>query len=184
VPNLELPALVGCDVASGFVAVDELQRTSVSDVYCAGEPTGIGGLELSLVEGQIAGYAAAEEVALAQPLFAARMRAARFARLVSKTFAPRNGLRRLCRAETIVCRCEDVRFAALTEHADARSAKLQTRCGMGACQGRICGAANRFLFGWHDESVRPPIVPVPLMHFAETIAPELSAQQKTLGGGA
>jgi hypothetical protein len=39
-------------------------------------------------------------------------------------------------------------------------AKLQTRCGMGACQGRICGSAVEFLFGWNDRSVRPPIFPV------------------------
>ena len=37
---------------------DDLQRTSVADVFCAGEPTGIGGVELALLEGQIAGLAA------------------------------------------------------------------------------------------------------------------------------
>ena len=38
--------------------VDDFQQTSIPGVYCAGEPTGIGGLELALVEGQIAGWAA------------------------------------------------------------------------------------------------------------------------------
>jgi hypothetical protein len=33
---------------------------------------------------------------------------------------------------------------------------------MGACQGRICGGACEFLFGWGMESVRPPIQPVPV----------------------
>ena len=41
-----------------------------------------------------------------------------------------------------------------------RAAKLHTRCGMGACQGRICGAAAQFLFGWDNDSVRPPAFPV------------------------
>ena len=40
-----------------------------------------------------------------------------------------------------------------------RDAKLQTRCGMGACQGRVCGAAAKVLFGWGMESVRPPVLP-------------------------
>src|SRR6266545_1216988 len=57
VPNTELAALLGCRVG-GAVAVDEYQRTSVPGVYCAGEATGIDGLELSLVEGEIAGFAA------------------------------------------------------------------------------------------------------------------------------
>jgi hypothetical protein len=31
---------------------------------------------------------------------------------------------------------------------------------MGPCQGRICGSAVEFLFGWKVESVRPPVLPV------------------------
>jgi hypothetical protein len=41
-----------------------------------------------------------------------------------------------------------------------RTAKLHTRCGMGPCQGRICGAASEFLFGWSTASSRPPLFPV------------------------
>ncbi len=59
VPNLELAALLGCRIEDGFVATDDLLQTSVADVFCAGEPTGIGGVELALLEGQIAGLAAA-----------------------------------------------------------------------------------------------------------------------------
>ena len=58
VPNVELPRSLGCQLENGFVRVDGFQQTSVPHVYCAGEPTGIGGLELSVVEGEIAGYAA------------------------------------------------------------------------------------------------------------------------------
>ena len=38
-------------------------------------------------------------------------------------------------------------------------AKLHQRCGMGACQGRICGAAAHYLFGWDAPSPRPPLSP-------------------------
>ena len=58
VPNTELAALLGCEIRDGAVRVNELQQTSVPGVFCAGEPTGIGGLDLSLIEGEIAGYAA------------------------------------------------------------------------------------------------------------------------------
>ncbi len=58
VPNTELASLLGCRLRNGFVEVDELQQTSVPGVFCAGEPTGIGGLEIALIEGQIAGLAA------------------------------------------------------------------------------------------------------------------------------
>jgi NADPH-dependent 2,4-dienoyl-CoA reductase/sulfur reductase-like enzyme len=59
VPNTELAQLIGCRIEDGLVAVDEMQRTSVENVLCAGEPTGIGGVEMAVIEGQIAGLAAA-----------------------------------------------------------------------------------------------------------------------------
>ena len=63
VPNLELATLVGCNIEHGFVAVDEYQHTSRTE-YCAGEPTGIAGVESALVEGTIAGLAAAGKMLL------------------------------------------------------------------------------------------------------------------------
>src|SRR5205823_631117 len=54
VPNVELPSLLGCRITNGAVAVNEWQETSVPNIYCAGEVTGIGGLEKALAEGQIA----------------------------------------------------------------------------------------------------------------------------------
>src|SRR5450755_2153105 len=68
-PNCELAGLLGCRFRNGFVEVDDHQRTSVPGVYCAGEPTGIGGVELSLVEGQVAGLVAAGKNAEAGKLF-------------------------------------------------------------------------------------------------------------------
>jgi NADPH-dependent 2,4-dienoyl-CoA reductase/sulfur reductase-like enzyme len=160
VPNIELAELLGCAVDEGCVRVDEFQETSVSRIYSAGETTGIGGLELSLVEGEIAGLAAAGKHDKARQLFPVREKHRRFAELLNRTFALREELKELCAPETIVCRCEDVTFARLRAHSSWRAAKLQTRCGMGPCQGRVCGAAVEFLFGWRAESVRPPVLPV------------------------
>ncbi len=158
-PNTELAALLGCRIENGAVRVDDLQHTSIENIYCAGESTGIGGVDLSLVEGQIAGYAARGCPERAQGLFAARTRATAFAASLDRTFALRGELRHLAAANTIVCRCEDVTLGRLQSCDSWRSAKLHARCGMGPCQGRICGPIVGFLFGWRAESVRPPLFP-------------------------
>lgn len=160
VPNLELAALLSCRIVEGCVAVDDLQQTSVENVYAAGEVTGIGGLELSLVEGEIAGLAACERTGVARELFSDRTKQRKFSGALNAAFQLRSELRSLAGPETIVCRCEDVTFERLSTSDTWRAAKLHTRCGMGPCQGRICGAAVEFLFGWNTESVRPPIFPV------------------------
>jgi hypothetical protein len=132
----------------------------VENVYAAGEVTGIGGLELSLVEGEIAGLASCDQISTARELFSYRAKQRKFANGLNSAFQLRAELKALSRAETIVCRCEDVTFERLQASDSWRAAKLHTRCGMGPCQGRVCGAAVEFLFGWKAESVRPPIFPV------------------------
>jgi len=160
VPNIELAQLLGCVILDGYVAVDDFQESSLPNVYCAGEPTGIGGVDAALVEGKIAGLAATEQWDRARDLFSARKKTRAFAHTLDQAFELRDELKTLAANSTIVCRCEDVQYGKLTEYHDFRMAKLQTRCGMGACQGRICGSAVEFLFGWNDRSVRPPIFPV------------------------
>jgi len=160
VPNVELAELLGCAVENGSVRVDEFQQTTVPNIYSAGETTGIGGLELSLVEGEIAGLAAAGKHEAAREMFATRAKQRKFADLLNRTFALRDELKHLAAPETIVCRCEDVTLERLRAHRSWRAAKLQTRCGMGPCQGRVCGGAVEFLFGWQPTSVRPPVLPV------------------------
>jgi NADPH-dependent 2,4-dienoyl-CoA reductase/sulfur reductase-like enzyme len=159
VPNTELAVLLGCRLQQGFVEVDRIQQTSIPGVFCAGEPTGIGGVELSIAEGQIAGHAAAGQEALARNLFSIRQKLRKFADALDRTFALRPELRDLAVAETIICRCEDVTYSRLKAQKSWRAAKLQTRCGMGPCQGRVCGPQTEFLFGWSPDSVRPPIFP-------------------------
>lgn len=159
VPNLELPHLLGCNVADGYVAVDAFQQSSVPGVFCIGELTGVGGLEKATPEGEIAGWAVAGRDADVRVLAPRLRRMQRFARDLDRAFALRDELRTLAEPETLVCRCEDVPYAALKECGSWREAKLHTRCGMGACQGRICGAATEFLFDWKVTCVRPPVFP-------------------------
>jgi NADPH-dependent 2,4-dienoyl-CoA reductase/sulfur reductase-like enzyme len=166
VPNLEPPLLLGCAIRNGFVEVDEWQQTSLPGIYCAGEPNGIGGVDLALIEGQIAGFAAAGMADRARREFPARAKAVWLRASLDRAFALRDELRTIALPDTIVCRCEDVPLERMRAHASWRPAKLQTRCGMGPCQGRICGPAAEFLLGWKQESVRPPIFPVRLDHLS------------------
>jgi NADPH-dependent 2,4-dienoyl-CoA reductase/sulfur reductase-like enzyme len=158
-PNLELPRLLGCRTVDGYVAVDGFQQSSVAGIACVGELTGIGGLEKALVEGQIAGLTAAGREAEALRLAPQQRRQQRFAQRLDRAFALRPELRALAQADTLVCRCEDVPHAELAPCTSWRQAKLHTRCGMGACQGRVCGAATEFLFGWENRPSRPPVFP-------------------------
>lgn len=166
VPNLELANFIGCNIENGFVRVDEFQRTSAENVYCAGEPTGIGGLEMALVEGQIAGCSAAGNETAARTLLGQRARDARFERELNAAFRLRSELKSLAEQDTLLCRCEDVPFGLVRQFDSWRAAKLHTRCGMGPCQGRVCGSAAEFLFGWRVDSVRPPVFPVPCASLA------------------
>ncbi|MBI4908716.1 MAG: FAD-dependent oxidoreductase [Acidobacteria bacterium] len=164
VPNTELAALLGCRIDDGYVAVNHSQQTTVDNIYCAGEPTGIGGVDKAIAEGLIAGYAATGQTALARAGFPKRDRGNLFRRQLDTAFALRPELAAITTPDTIVCRCEDVHLAKILDHRSWRDLKLQTRCGMGPCQGRICGPAVEYLRGWPADSVRPPLYPVEARH--------------------
>jgi NADPH-dependent 2,4-dienoyl-CoA reductase/sulfur reductase-like enzyme len=159
VPNGELALLVGCEHRGGATLVDELQRTTVDDILCAGELTGVGGVDISITEGEIAGLTAAGNESAARELIPKKTRQLRFVRLLDNCFALKEQLRKLPTDDTIVCRCEDVTYGELKHQTQQRSAKLYTRCGMGPCQGRVCGPALNYLFGWDTNKVRFPVVP-------------------------
>ena len=184
VPNLELALLLNCRTAGAYVEVDRLQQTSVPGVFCVGELTGIGGLEKALIEGQIAGWAAAGRTREALALEPHRRRQQSFAHRLDRAFALRPELRRLPEASTLICRCEDVPYSVLERCSSWRQAKLHTRCGMGACQGRVCGPATEFLFGlrgqgWNCIGPRPPIFPAQV----STLAAPAGAEDRSVPVG-
>lgn len=166
VPNTELARFAGCEVREGAVVVDGNQRTTRSGVWCAGEPTGVGGVDLALVEGEVAGLDAAGQPvppALARAREAGRAYARRLdaAFRVSSPEPPP--------PDTIVCRCEDIPLGAVDPSWSLRQAKLYTRIGMGPCQGRVCGAALQALYGWASDSVRSPLIPTPVASLASLL---------------
>jgi D-hydroxyproline dehydrogenase subunit alpha len=148
------------------VQVDENQQTSIESVYCAGEPTGIAGVDAALLQGEIAGLAASGMEQKAIRLHRKRSAEGKFGRAMGRAFALRPELFSLAKPDTIACRCGDVRFGQVSALAvpqtDWTYAKLQTRCGMGSCQGRVCGPALEAIFGWRNNSVRSPLFPIPV----------------------
>jgi NADPH-dependent 2,4-dienoyl-CoA reductase/sulfur reductase-like enzyme len=158
VPNTDLGRALGCATGDGAIVVDATQKTSRADVWAAGECTGIGGVDKAVAEGRNAALAALGLHPAARDAPALRAAQA-FAGLLARTFAPDESLKSMCRPDTIVCRCEDVTAAQLLPHRDWREAKLATRVGMGPCQGKTCGPACAFLFGWTPPDSRIPILP-------------------------
>ncbi|MER7467003.1 FAD/NAD(P)-binding oxidoreductase [Streptomyces sp. NPDC097981] len=199
VPQLELAAGLGCATrrsADGTFALvlDAEQRTSVPGIWSAGETGGIGGARLALLEGEIAAYAIAARTIAGRPpapaaLARRRARLRAFAEAMGAAHRPGVGWTGWLRDDTDVCRCEEVPAGRIREAVadlgarDARTVKLLTRCGMGWCQGRMCGPAVAALAGEaaasHDAAShntashdavpdrRPLSCPVPLRHLAE-----------------
>ena len=160
VPNNELAVLMGCETRGRYVLVDNDQRTTVDNLFAAGEITGIGGIEKSMIEGEIAGLRATGQSA--DHCWRRRNLSWKFAKLLETTFGLSPALKNLVAEDTVLCRCEDVRFGEVNQFPNWRLAKLQRRIGMGACQGRVCGPAFSFLCGRElggaePVSVRPPV---------------------------
>ncbi len=160
VANIELAMLLGCWIEHGAVAVDHCQQTSQAQIYAAGECTGIGGSELALTEGAIAGYAATGQKEKADFMMAQRQRWRRFATATAAAFTLDERMNSLAKPQTLLCRCEDVALEQVRHQPDWNTAKLSSRCGMGACQGKVCAAAARQLLGWPLPPPRVPLTPV------------------------
>ncbi|MGC5702790.1 NAD(P)/FAD-dependent oxidoreductase [Pseudomonas sp. NFXW11] len=159
VPNSRLANHLGCRLEHGAIVVDSEQRSSLPQVYAAGECTGIGGRELAEIEGQIAGFAASGQLQRASALIRQRRHWQGFAARLQRHFELQASVLQLARADTLLCRCEDVAYGAVASAANWTTAKLQQRCGMGACQGRVCANAAQRLFGWEPAPPRLPLVP-------------------------
>jgi thioredoxin reductase/bacterioferritin-associated ferredoxin len=196
VPGGEIPRLLRAEHCfdrrrGGWIPVlDEDGRASVAGLYAAGDGAGLRGAEPAAHSGAVAGYAAALDAGRLTPdAFAAHTsphrRALRalhpFADAVADLMHLRPSHARLIPPETVVCRCEDMTRAEIDAAVEAGAADVNqlkhfTRCGMGPCQGRMCGDVVAELVGgrvggreaagfWTG---RPPLRPVPLADLVGT----------------
>lgn len=184
VPNVEVAQALGCRLAPvgahPRVMVDDELRTSVPGVFAAGEACGIGGRECALIEGELAGHLAAGARAEALQLMSRRRHARAFAAWLQAHFLLGPEVRALATADTCLCRCEGVSVARIEACGSLREARLQTRCGMGVCQGRVCGTAVRALGLFTDKAttpaLRPPLIPARLETLA-ALSPSVPTDQ-------
>jgi NADPH-dependent 2,4-dienoyl-CoA reductase/sulfur reductase-like enzyme len=163
----------------GWVPVlDAAQRTSVALLYAAGDGAGVRGAAAAPASGRVAARAALHDLGLgpepAQDATLARARRAGAA--MARMMALRPALVGAIPPETVVCRCEGVTRAAIDAAAQDGASTLNqlkhfTRCGMGPCQGRMCGeAAGALLAAARGVAVadvgfatgRIPLRPVPM----------------------
>ncbi|QXV57564.1 NAD(P)/FAD-dependent oxidoreductase [Amycolatopsis sp. TNS106] len=171
VPQPELAVAAGCVLDDGFVRVDAAQRTTVDGVFAAGEITGIGGAVTAAAEGAVAGCAAAGGEP-SRELIRARDRALTFAGRLATAHPIGAAWRSWLREDTIICRCEETTYGALTRAAEdparpgSHAVKLGTRAGLGPCQGRVCGPTVSELCGGTERHHRPIVQPIRLGELA------------------
>lgn len=160
-PSAEITRLIGCrhavDPRNGVTLIaerDGVGRTSIHDVFIAGDAGGAWGAHAALAQGELAGTAVARDLLAASGRDApaeesdapARQQLARnlaFQGALWRVFAMPDMGHRLATDDTLVCRCESVTFGAVRGEIargarDIPTIKRATRCGMGPCQGRYC----------------------------------------------
>jgi NADPH-dependent 2,4-dienoyl-CoA reductase/sulfur reductase-like enzyme len=158
VPNAQLLMAAGCAThwnerqACWQPVVDGWGRTSIASISIAGDGATILGAESASRSGRICALSAAYSLgrldlrgrdAAAAPIRRELARLGRGRRFIDLAFRP--GLEfRLASADTLACRCEEVRGKQVTDLLDIHGAigpnqlKAFLRCGMGPCQGRQC----------------------------------------------
>jgi NADPH-dependent 2,4-dienoyl-CoA reductase/sulfur reductase-like enzyme len=156
VPSVQITRALGCEHAWDTAqrcwrsVTDEWGATNLPNILVAGDGAGVSGWQAAGLSGRIAvlGVAAAlgkidaatRDVA-AKPLRAAHARALAIRPFLDTLYAPRPPA---LDDATIVCRCEEVTAGRIREAVrlgclGLNQLKAFTRCGMGPCQGRMCG---------------------------------------------
>ncbi len=134
-------------------ALDAWGQTSLPNVAIAGDGGGIAGAEAAVLTGRLAALDAAlwlghigeaERDSRARPIHAALVREWASRLFLGYLCRPSRSVTVPAEDDIIVCRCEEVsvgeiRRAARLGATGPNQLKAFTRCGMGPCQGRICG---------------------------------------------
>ncbi len=134
-----------------FVPVlDAWGESSRAGLFIAGDGAGILGAEAAVLTGRLAALRIAgrvREVPYESDAAAIRRELASFRRaraFLDVLYRPKDEIRRPVDPATIVCRCEvvtagTVRDTAALSRSGPNQVKFFSRCGMGPCQGRLCG---------------------------------------------
>jgi len=168
--------------------VDAWGELDVPGIFAAGDGAGIGGAQAAALQGELAGLGIAQRLGAIEPgqrdprAATLRERLAlnlRIRPFLDALYQPREE-NRIPADNVMVCRCEEVTAGDLRKFvalgcAGPNQAKSFGRCGMGPCQGRMCGLTVTEVIakarGVTAEEVgyyriRPPIKPITLGELA------------------
>ncbi|MDF2642584.1 MAG: FAD/NAD(P)-binding oxidoreductase [Pseudomonas sp.] len=167
---------------------DPWGELDVPGIYVAGDGAGIGGAQAAAVQGQLAALGigarlraldAAHRDRQAEPLRAKLDSNLRIRPFLDSLYQPKEE-NRIPADDVMVCRCEEVTAGELRSFvamgcSGPNQAKSFGRCGMGPCQGRMCGLTVTEVIakargvpaqevGYYR--IRPPIKPITLGELA------------------
>lgn len=158
VPNVNLSNALGCEHEWNDAQccwrpkLDAWLHSTQPGVFIAGDGSGIGGARAAEAQGELAAMqiahlagvsdTASRDVA-AGNVRARTARALRGRAFFETLYRPADAMR-IPRGETLVCRCEEVTAQQVVDAAKIgcsgpNQLKAFLRCGMGLCQGRMCG---------------------------------------------
>ncbi|WP_137391112.1 NAD(P)/FAD-dependent oxidoreductase [Rhodoligotrophos defluvii] len=185
----QLADLAGCEFAfdpllrQWLPHVDDAGRSSVANVYLAGDGVRILGADAAETSGRLAAMALLTDFGRAQPRFAMdrlrrlMQRHKRFAQGIAKAFPwPWQQMATMPRT-TVVCRCEAITVDELCsavetcQAPEVNRAKAFSRVGMGRCQGRFCGQASQEIVAFAQQASvessgrlrgQAPVKPLPI----------------------
>jgi hypothetical protein len=191
VPNVNLANSVGIaqrwdEVQLCWTPVaDAYGNTSIEEIALAGDGAGIGGARVAEERGRLAAIAVVRALkpGATRPDEAAVRRALarheRGRKFLDVLYRPAQQFR-IPRGDTIVCRCEEVTARQIVETVELgctgpNQMKSFLRCGMGPCQGRLCGlTVTELIAGTRQVApsevgyyrLRPPVKPITLAELA------------------
>jgi NADPH-dependent 2,4-dienoyl-CoA reductase/sulfur reductase-like enzyme len=195
IPNNQITASLRCKHVWDAAQVawrpqtDEWGATSSELVAIAGDGAGIAGAKVAVHRGRLAALDAAcrlgrisqterDERALSE--YRGLLREVRFRRFLDSAYRPAEAIRPLS-DNTIACRCEEVSAGELRAlvsegFTDINQLKSFSRCGMGQCQGRMCGCTVARILAESLETdvgaigyyrLRVPVKPLPIAQLAQ-----------------
>lgn len=190
IPDSHIYRLTGCHMEwekhqrYWYPSTDEWGRTNYEKIFGAGDGTGVSGALAAEYKGELAALEIAhchgiipryERDSLAlEPM--GKLKKDGYPRpLVDAVFAP-DPKRFSFEDTTILCRCENITVGSVRNVVsegvtDLNEVKIITRCGMGSCQGRMCGPALGEIVAAELNcsppnagllTIRPPLKQIPL----------------------
>ena len=196
VPNVNLAMAAGCEHVWNdaqlcwHARTDQWSQSSIDGIFVTGDGASINGAKSAEHSGRLAALGALFRCdlidipirdRLAAPVRGTLAKETRIRPFLDALFRPTHQFRIPADNQTIVCRCEEVTAGSIREAVDLgclgpNQLKSFTRCGMGPCQGRMCGlTALEIIAQSRDVPVsevgamrlRPPVKPLLLGELAE-----------------